>query len=53
MSLKEELVSLEMNQSKVDASLFYFMLNVEMPGVFIAHIDDFPHCGNGLLDKTK
>ena len=48
-SLKEDLVSLGMRQSKVHASLFYFMLNGEILGVLITHIDDFLHSGNALF----
>lgn len=51
-SVRDELVSLGMRQSKVDSSLFYKVENGEVIGALITHIDDFMHCGNESFDET-
>ena len=49
-SVREELLSLGMKQSKVDPALFYKVNDGEVIGALITHIDDFMHCGNKLFD---
>ena len=51
-SVREELLSLGMKQSKVDPALFYKVNDGEVIGALITHIDDFMHCGNKLFDET-
>ena len=51
-SVREELLSLGMKQSKVDPALFYKVNDGEVIGALITHIDDFMHCGNKLFDDT-
>ena len=51
-SVREELASLGVKQSKIDPSLFFKVENGEVIGALITHIDDFMHCGNKLFDDT-
>ena len=49
-SVKEELASLGLRQSKVDASLLYTMVNGEFLGALVIYVDDCLHFGNALID---
>ena len=52
VSLKEELIKLGCEVSRLDSSLFFKHSNNVLTGVLVAHIDDLLYAGNPEFNKT-
>ena len=49
-SVKEELLRLQMKQSKLDNALFRYYKNGHLEGLMVLHVDDFLFCGTKSFD---
>lgn len=51
LTVREELIRLGCEQSKLDPAVFTLMENGDMQGIICCHVDDFFHAGNEIFEK--
>ena len=52
LSVKNELIQLKCEQSKLDPALFYWFHEGKLEGLFLMHVDDFLWAGSELFNVT-
>ena len=52
LSVKNELIQLKCEQSKLDPALFYLFHEGKLEGLFLMHVDDFLWAGSELFNVT-
>ncbi|KAL5007820.1 hypothetical protein ScPMuIL_016626 [Solemya velum] len=51
LTVREKLIRLGCEQSKLDPAVFTLMENGDMQGIICCHVDDFFHAGNEMFEK--
>ena len=52
LTVRQLLVDLKMEQSKIDPALFFYRRNGKLLGSICLHVDDFLHAGNEQFEKA-